>query len=256
MIKINKDKNIGKVLLIVEGERTEFYLLRKIFTQIFDYQYEKMDRMRKYKKYNEKDGIHSSIFVINAKDPAISTIHTQEDFLDEIFEKLIVEYQFPVDRAAIFYVFDRDVRSNTDAVLIRNLLRNLSSSRDSNDFDRQGLLLLSYPSIESFVASNFMEDSFRLTFETGKELKQYLDSNRMNQSKITEQTLLKAVSEMLSGMQHLGVTEYSIDQFSDTNLFIFNQQEEFYITKQQYQLLSLLSMILLDLGLVEIIEGQ
>ncbi|WFR63304.1 hypothetical protein P9222_02560 [Paenibacillus amylolyticus] len=254
MIKINKDKNIGKVLLIVEGESTEFYLLHKIFTRIFSYQYEKMDRMMKYKKYNEQDGITSSIFVINARESAISTIVSQDEFLDEMFEKLIVEYKFPVDRAAIFYVFDRDVKSNTDPVLIRNLLRSLSSSRDSNDFDRQGLLLLSYPCIESFVASNFIEDTIQLSFETGKELKQHLDSLKINQSKITEESLLKAISEMMGAMEHVGVTEYSLDHFSDTNLFIFNQQEEHYLMNQGYKLMSLLCIILLDLGLVDIDE--
>lgn len=37
-MRLNRDKRIGKVLLIVEGGKTESYLLRKIFTQIFDYE--------------------------------------------------------------------------------------------------------------------------------------------------------------------------------------------------------------------------
>ena len=35
-VKLNKDKRIGKVLFIVEGEKTEFLILRNIFTTIFD----------------------------------------------------------------------------------------------------------------------------------------------------------------------------------------------------------------------------
>ena len=51
-VKLNKDKRIGKVLFIVEGERTEFLILRKIFTTIFDYQLETEKRNKKiYKKY-------------------------------------------------------------------------------------------------------------------------------------------------------------------------------------------------------------
>ena len=42
---ITKDKKIGKVLFIVEGIRTEINLLRYIFTNIFDYRYEKCDRL-------------------------------------------------------------------------------------------------------------------------------------------------------------------------------------------------------------------
>ncbi|CAH1201537.1 hypothetical protein PAECIP111893_01647 [Paenibacillus plantiphilus] len=256
MIKINKDKNIGKVLLIVEGLRTEFYLLHKIFTRIFNFQYEKLDRMLKYGKFNEQEGIQSSVFVINTKESAISFIKETDEFLDSMFEKLIEEYQFPVDRAAIFYVFDRDVKSNTDSVLIRDLIRSLSSSRENNGFFRQGLLLLSYPCVESFVASNFIENSFELSFETGDELKQYLNNQKINQSKITEDSIKMAVTEMENALKQLGVAEYSLDHFSDTNLFIFNLQEEHYIINQKYRLLSLLCLILLDLGLIEVIDFE
>ena len=53
-IKLNKDKNIGKVLFIVEGSKTEFYLLSKIFNKVFDYQYETIKRALPYEKYNAK----------------------------------------------------------------------------------------------------------------------------------------------------------------------------------------------------------
>ena len=39
-IGLNKNKSIGKVLFIVEGAKTEPYLLGKIFTEVFDYQME------------------------------------------------------------------------------------------------------------------------------------------------------------------------------------------------------------------------
>jgi len=47
-VKLNKDKRIGKVLFIVEGEKTEFLILRNIFTTIFDYQLETEKRNNKY----------------------------------------------------------------------------------------------------------------------------------------------------------------------------------------------------------------
>ncbi|BBI36743.1 hypothetical protein [Cohnella abietis] len=256
MIKVNRDKNIGKVLLIVEGLSTEFYLLHRIFTRIFNYQFEKLDRMLKYGKFNEQEGIQSSVFVINTKESAISFIKDTDEFLESMFEKLIEEYQFPVDRAAIFYIFDRDVNSNTDTVLIRDLLRSLSSSRENNGFNRQGLLLLSYPSVESFVASNFIENTFNLSFGTGDELKRYLNDQKINQCKITEESIKSAVIEMDYALKQVGVTEYNLDHFSDTNLFIFNTQEEKYILYQNYRLLSLLCVILLDLGLIEVIDSE
>ncbi|GKU77347.1 hypothetical protein [Paenibacillus sp. L3-i20] len=173
-----------------------------------------------------------------------------------MFEKLIEEYHFPVDRAAIFYIFDRDVNSNTDPLFIRELIRSLSSSRENNGFSRQGLLLLSYPCVESFVASNFIENSFQLSFETGKELSKYLEDKKINQSKITEETVIRAVTEMELALKQLGVSQYDLDHFSDTNLFIFNHQEEQYILNQKYRLLSLICIILLDLGLIDIVNSK
>ena len=35
--KLNKNKNIGKVLYIVEGERREINLLRDVFERVLDY---------------------------------------------------------------------------------------------------------------------------------------------------------------------------------------------------------------------------
>ncbi|RAU97141.1 hypothetical protein DQG13_19440 [Paenibacillus sp. YN15] len=250
-IHIHKDKNIGKILLVVEGERTEFYLLHKIFTQVFDYQYEKLDRMNRYQKYNDKDGIPSSIFVVNSEQSALSTVSNSNDYLDTLFERLIEEYKFPVDRAAIYYLFDRDVKSNTDARHIANLIRLLANARD-NGMERQGLLLLSYPCIESFTASAFIDDVFDQEFELGKQLKQYLDMCKHNQSRLDEASLIHAVAEMSRAFAQLGIASYDLDHFSDTNLFIFERQELNYAANHKYRLLSLLCIMLLDLGLIEL----
>lgn len=254
LIRFNRDKNIGKVLLIVEGLDTEFYLMHRLFTRVFNFQFEKLNRMFKYQKSNPQENIQSSVFVINTKESALKFVNDADEFLDNMFETLIEKYNFPVDRAAIFYVFDRDVKSNTDPVHIRNLMRSLSSSRESNGFEMQGLFLMSYPAIESFVASNFIDNSFGLEFETGDELKTYLAANKVNQCRINDVTLSKAVSEMDSALKQLRIDDYNLDHFSDTNLFIFNQQEEYFLNHRKYRLISLVCMILLDLGLVEIEE--
>ncbi|AET59039.1 hypothetical protein HPL003_11410 [Paenibacillus terrae HPL-003] len=199
-IKINKEKNIGKVLLIVEGLKTEFYLIHKLFTQIFDYQYESLNRMLKYKKSNSKEGIESSVFVINTEESAISFIDDSNDFLNNMFEKLIEDYDFPVDRSAIFYIFDRDADSNKDSELITNLIKTLSNSRENEGFTRQGMLLISYPCIESFVASGFIENTHDLEFKTGSELKRFL-----NEQKIYK--LLSLLCIMLLDLGLIQITE-------------------------------------------------
>lgn len=175
------NKKIGKVLFIVEGIKTEINILHKIFTNIFDYQYEKLDRLERYKPYNRKENPTSSIFVINTEESNIKDVEDANGYLDNVFIKLINKYNFPVDKATIFYIFDRDNKSNTDKAIIEELLSKLNNSRESNeDYDRQGLLLLSYPSIESFTASNYIKDCFNVEIETGNELKQYLNDKIKN----------------------------------------------------------------------------
>lgn len=61
-IELHKDKNIGKVLFIVEGSRTEPYIMTKLFTSILDYQLETKLREKGYKQYNSKVNPDSKIF--------------------------------------------------------------------------------------------------------------------------------------------------------------------------------------------------
>lgn len=254
-ITLNKEKNIGKVLFVVEGLKTEFYLLHKIFTQIFDYEYEKLDRMDKYRKFNAKEGILSSIFVINTEESAIKYVDDDNEFLNRLFERLIDEYRFPVDRAAIYYLFDRDVKSNTDRSYIEQLIGDLSHSRDNNGFSRQGLLLLSYPAVESFIASNFIDDTVQLECEKGEEVKALLHQEGLNQSRIDERSLTKAVEEMEKAFAQIGVGRYDLDDFAPANLHVFHHQEQHYDQHGKYKLMSLLSIIFLDLGIIEIEEA-
>ena len=73
-IELHKDKNIGKVLFIVEGSRTEPYIMTKLFTSILDYQLETKLREKGYKQYNSKVNPDSKIFVINAQQSNIRFI--------------------------------------------------------------------------------------------------------------------------------------------------------------------------------------
>lgn len=256
-MKINPNKNIGRVLIIVEGSKTEFYIIHKVFTEILGYQLETIRRSDKpegklkYKKYNETEGIESSVFVVNPKESAVSHIIDGNEYLDNMFRKLIEDYNFPVDRSAIYYLFDRDVKSNPTKI-VNVLIESLTNSREANDISmRKGLFLLSYPSLESFVASNFIEDTIEIELETGTELKGYLNQMKVNQSQITLDTLLKAVEEMEKALIKIGVDNYDVDAFAQTNKFVYEHQEEFYIKNSSFRCLSLLSIMLLDLGIIQ-----
>lgn len=141
-IRLNKEKSIGKVLYIVEGGKTEPYLLHRIFCKIMNYQLETILRDKGYRKYNSQENVTSQVFVINAEESNIKYIDRDNEFLDKLFVELIENYDFDVDNAAIYYIFDRDNQSNTDAKFIRKLMSVLVNSRD-NAYVRQGMLLLS-----------------------------------------------------------------------------------------------------------------
>ncbi|WP_066503739.1 hypothetical protein [Abyssisolibacter fermentans] len=252
-LTINKEKNIGQVLFIVEGSKTEFYILHKIFTKIFNYQFERITRYKPYRKYNNKDNPLSRILVINTEESNIKYIDDKNEYLNDLFKELIDEYHVRIDNAAIYYIFDRDNHSNTDPEFIDSLLRILKNSRDNDNYYMQGLLLLSYPCIESFTLSNFDDNSYLSSFEKGeKDIKLHLNMNGINQCKINETSLLKAAQQMEFALDKLGIKEYDLDEFFPTNIDIFNKQENLYSINKKYNTLSLLCIALLDLGLISV----
>lgn len=58
-MKINKDKSIGR--FIIEGERSEEFILHKIFTKIFNYNYKRIYRDGKFYKFTSKINKNSQI---------------------------------------------------------------------------------------------------------------------------------------------------------------------------------------------------
>ena len=113
---------------------------------------------------------------------------------------------------------------------------------------------MSYPSIESFTASNFISDSFKLTYKLGDDVKTFLHDNNMASQRISKQTLLRAVMEMLNALDIIGVSDYDLDNFGLSNRMIFNYQENYYNYNKVYNILSLLCISFIDLGLIEIEE--
>ena len=112
-----------------------------------------------------------------------------------------------------------------------------------------GLLLLSYPCIETFTISNFDKQTISLK---EKDLKKYVKDNDYKINKINRYTLLNATVMMNKGLLKCGITEYDLDDFSKTSLIVFNEQELFLRSKKYYNLLSLISIMLLDLNIITI----
>ena len=113
-MKLNKEKHIGRVLFIVEGSQTEFSILRRIFCNILGYSYIEKRRNRPSYFTSTRDRF-SQVAVINTRESNIRDISENETYLDDVFDVLREQYQFPVDQSAIYYLFDRDPKSNTDS---------------------------------------------------------------------------------------------------------------------------------------------
>jgi hypothetical protein len=256
-LKLNKSKRIGKVLFIVEGGFTESYILRRIFTRIFDYEMNTILRDKPFKQYNSKDSKESQVFVINAEESDIKRIKRDNQFLNNLFEILISQYKFDIENAAIYYLFDRDPKSNTDSPFIKDLLEQLAHSREINiEYGRQGLLLLSYPCVESFTLSNFKNECFNIVsdppIKIGSDLKAYLHKEGINHSHIDDDTTIHAVWEMFFGLSSMQIQEIDIDDFKDANNAVFHWQEQYYAANEAYRVFSLFCIALVDLGLVEL----
>jgi len=252
-LQLYKGKQIGNVLCIVEGARTEFSLLRRIFHTILNYSVETVSRGRnyQYKRYNHPHAPSSRVCVINAEESNIRHIALDNEFLDNLFTRLIEDYEFPVDRSAIYYLWDRDPLSNTDANAIHGLLKILGNAYDNGNY-RQGALLLSYPSIESYRAQCFVPDCcFSLMSRTGAELKSKLEEKQAHQNKIDGKTVVHATEVMLNDILQLTEQSLDIDRMQDTNLSLFDTEQKQIEQNRSMHIISLLSCILLDLGIIE-----
>ena len=155
-LKINIKKNIGSVLIIVEGQ-FEFDLLKHIFVNILHYKYIEKSRNQKifksYDKFVMKGNENSSIIVINSKNSNLSSIKKDKDYLNELFKYLYVEYGIDIKNIHVYFIWDRDNKSNPVGVT-KELLSKFGNSLENKNEEMNGLLLLSYPCIESYIISN------------------------------------------------------------------------------------------------------
>ena len=251
-MKINRNKRIGRVLFIVEGSRTEFALLRRIFCNLFGYSYIEKRRNRPDFFVSTQDP-YSQVAVINTKESNICYISESEDFLDEIMDALRDRYHFPVDQSAIYYLFDRDPKSNQEVCRIQHYVDTLVDPYDNPNHYKAGQLLLSYPSIESYIISNFIDGSAAIRFSLGSEARAYIGQHpEIQLNKITEKTLIHAAEEFLKYLDNEKIEDWDVDHFGPASAQIFTKQEMQYLSEDGFCLFSMLTLAFLQMGLIEI----
>lgn len=250
MMRLNKDKHIGRVLFIVEGSRTEFSILKQIFCNILGYSYVEK-RRNEQECFVSGNDPYSRVAVINTKESNIRDISSNEEYVDDLFDMLRTQYQFPVEQSAIYYLFDRDPRSNKDSTLIESYIQSLSNPYDNTDY-KPGQLLLSYPSIESYIISNFRDTTDSLRFLLGKHTKAYIGKNSDIQiHNISDFSLLKATEEFLRFLEDEQIV-FDIDDFSQASYSAFIKQEDYYSSGDGFRLFSMLTLAFLQMGIIEV----
>lgn len=160
-LKINKDKSIGEVIVVVEGEDEEFKLLKHIFTKVLDYNYTEFNRRNKTMKkcFVSKSNPNSTVIIANTNSPSLNSITDDEEYRDKLFYLLKNDYHKSLTNIPIYIIWDRDRGSNTGEVVSKSL-EMYGNSRD-NEFDMNGILLLSYPCLESYELSNFIKQEYQ-----------------------------------------------------------------------------------------------
>lgn len=253
-IVLNKNKSVGKIVFIVEGDKKEHTLLGHLFTNILDYSVVDVKRNRvPYSKYISNTNPNSRIFVISAETSNVKSAGLDgKEYLDNIFSTLYQDYSLDISNAAVYYIFDRDNESNlfSEAEKLTKILRN---SRD-NDVEANGMFLLSYPCIEAYIKSCF-DECICERIGTPKDLKKSVNAPKYQYNKMDVESIKYACCNMLRTINDIcgrELVESDLDDFSEIGTKILDEENQMYLDKREYFLLSLLSIAFLDLGILEI----
>ncbi len=252
-IEFIKNKRIGRVIFVVEGNKTEILLLKRIFVDILGYNFISENRVDQHLKFVSNKDNYSVVYVMNSKNSNINSITDPDVLSEEIHDFLLAnDNDFALSYASIFYIFDRDYKSNPNHV-VEHLIDRYKYSRDENDdYTLQGLLLLSYPCIEAFLMECLVKNYDTYLFDMGKPLKNFLGKRKKTINKINEDNILTGVSNTFNNLVTMDINTINLDNFHIVNKSIFDYEENHLLQNDSYKLISLISIALLDLGLLKV----
>lgn len=244
-LRVNKSVCIGTVAFVVEGTKDEHNLIVTIFCNVYDYRVVKRERKPLKLTILESEQTNSRVIIVNTENSNIKSIDKFDGYRDRIYGALLEKYGISLANSPIFYIWDRD-RLNNPARIVKNLIEKMYSPLD-NGYYENGALLLSYPCLESYIVTCYEDKN---NFE-GKSPKKYLKEWHHNMSRIHNGEIIVAAATMLKRIKELGISQYNLDDFHDINDAINTYEENYYSSKKQYRIISLLSMALLYLDLIK-----
>ena len=246
-LKINIKKKINTIVLIVEGSNYEFSLFNQIFRKLLHYKLVTKSRnQNEFKEYNEfvmRDNINQRVIVINTKNSNIGSISDDDEYRNELYKMLYEKYSLDIKNIPVYYICDRDNKSNK-VNIVRKLLKKLNNSYCNDEFENG--LLLSYPCTEAYTISCFEKDKKIVN----ENIKNYVKSNNYNINLIDKYKIQRATLEMIKQLKNLGIDNFNIDDIKNINIDVFEKEEKIYKENNNYTLLSFISYILLDQGII------
>ena len=252
-LKINFKKRISTVVLVVEGADYEFELFKRIFRNILHYSLiTKSRNQNEFKEYNEfvmKGNENSKIIITNTKNSNIGSIEDDETYRNELYKLLYQKYKLDIKNIPLYYIWDRD-RCSNQYNKVKTLLLKLTNAYENKNYEN-GLLLLNYPCCETYTISNLEKNKFYIN----DNIKEYLKNNNYKLSLIDRYKIQKAVIEMLKSLDKLNIKNFNIDNFSKINIKAFEAEEIFFNKNKTYILLSFISTIFIDLGIITFKEN-
>lgn len=252
-LKINKNKTIGEIVVVVEGESDEFKLLKHIFTEVLDYDYISIKRNKIMQhEFHSKSNKNCTVIVANTSNSSINTIMEDEEYKDKLYSLLKREYHRSLKSTPIYLLWDRDKETTKEEYVVK-ALDTFTNSMDNN-YDMNGIILLSYPCLESYHLSNFDKNLWRKKFTTSADAKKEFKTSRNSIYDITEKTLLLAVENMHRSMLGYSIRSYEPSDFKKINETIFRKEKECYKENRYFNALSLISIMLIDLGIITEID--
>lgn len=250
--KIDKAKNIGNVIFVVEGGRadtggTELRILKKIFSDILGYEVQELRR-----GCDEFIGHGSNpqfrVFALNL--PKNQLTQMTDEALDELYRRLRDTFHLRPEECPIFYLYDRDYLSYRPNELRGKYVRRYTNPY-GDDAGNLGQLLLSYPAVESYLLSCVQDDVYQQSYLLGKDLKPEVDKSGFSEEDIAEEDhLIHAAQEMDKGLDAFGLGQYDLDDLAPTLLGVYDWQQTKCKADSSFSLLSLISMALLELGII------
>lgn len=248
--RIDHERNIGTVLFVVEGGNseggTELRLLKAIFSDLLGFSMKELRRGSD--EFIGHGGIGSStVYGLNLPNNQLTEL--TEERVDILFKRLRTELKLKPENYPLFFLYDRDVKSYRLNQLRTYVCR--YTNPYSDDVGNQGQLLLSYPAVESFFISCLLDGPYTKCYELGRDMKPDAKSLGCTEAAIKEDShLIHAVCEMDRALQQLGCPEYDVDDLGTTLLQAYDAQQDFYKQTKTFQTLSLISMALLELGIL------